>query len=420
MNNDQNKNQEEDFDFERINARRHSAQNPYASSYSEDNSERHIRPREEYASRSYRRKVRKHPSELKFNWGALIFLLAVAVIVTVSVIRISKNPKKPADVTGELPKTEDTTPDAPPIVRPDDTAEENENIGGGDEGENTPDETQNKTFTVEANWSEEDDGFLILVNYDHGYSENADYIPVINTYEKRTSHFKVAGTNIELSPVVFTEFEKMVNGLEAATGCDDLIINSGYRTMADQQEIYDGYLESKGEEYVKDYVANPGESEHHTGYALDLSFYLDEGYSENVGIHEHGKWLTEHCSDYGFVVRYPEDKVEYTHIAYEPWHFRYVGVVHAKAMESLGLCLEEYITLLDGCSFDDKVIYLSDGGRASMMNADSLPENDGYAIYSVPVSDGEKTVLTVLGEEDAEYSVSGTNAGSFVVAVKLG
>ena len=62
------------------------------------------------------------------------------------------------------------------------------------------------------------------------------------------------------------------------------------------------------------------------------------------------RWLQEHAEDYGFVMRYPKDNKNVTKIIYEPWHYRYVGVEHAKAMNDLGLCMEEYLE------------YLSNGG----------------------------------------------------------
>lgn len=54
------------------------------------------------------------------------------------------------------------------------------------------------------------------------------------------------------------------------------------------------------------------------------------------------KWLAAHCAEYGFVIRYPEDKESVTGIIYEPWHLRFVGVKHAKRMNELNMCLEEY------------------------------------------------------------------------------
>lgn len=58
------------------------------------------------------------------------------------------------------------------------------------------------------------------------------------------------------------------------------------------------------------------------------------------------KWLIEHCTDYGFILRYPTDKKEITKINYEPWHYRYVGVENAKFMKEKNFCLEEFIAYL--------------------------------------------------------------------------
>ena len=55
------------------------------------------------------------------------------------------------------------------------------------------------------------------------------------------------------------------------------------------------------------------------------------------------KWLVEHAQDYGFVMRYGENKPDITGIQYDPWHYRYVGVEAAQEIMSQGLCLEEYL-----------------------------------------------------------------------------
>jgi D-alanyl-D-alanine carboxypeptidase len=55
----------------------------------------------------------------------------------------------------------------------------------------------------------------------------------------------------------------------------------------------------------------------------------------------------ENAENYGFILRYPSNKTTETGIMYEPWHFRYVGVEHAKEINRLGLCLEEYIDYLE-------------------------------------------------------------------------
>ena len=65
---------------------------------------------------------------------------------------------------------------------------------------------------------------------------------------------------------------------------------------------------------------------------------LDDAYGET----EAGRWLAEHCSDYGFILRYPKGKEYITSIGYEPWHFRYVGREAAKIIMGNGITLEEF------------------------------------------------------------------------------
>ena len=90
-----------------------------------------------------------------------------------------------------------------------------------------------------------------------------------------------------------------------------------------------------------------GTSEHNTGLGFDILEQGNYSLSESFENTAQFKWLMENAEDYGFVLRYPKDKIGKTGIMYEPWHFRYVGVKAAKEMNQLGLCLEEYIEYLE-------------------------------------------------------------------------
>lgn len=123
-----------------------------------------------------------------------------------------------------------------------------------------------------------------------------------------------------------------------------LVVNSAYRPYSAQQLVYDDryrkYLEEgKSEEearYLTDsYVAVPGCSEHQLGLAMDIVAAGKDEFSRG--------WLGANAPDYGFILRYPEDKTSITHTAYESWHYRYVGVAAAREITARGLCLEEYL-----------------------------------------------------------------------------
>ena len=57
------------------------------------------------------------------------------------------------------------------------------------------------------------------------------------------------------------------------------------------------------------------------------------------------EWLTAYAAEYGFILRYPQDRQAATGIVFEPWHWRYVGVENALAIRASGLSLEEFIAL---------------------------------------------------------------------------
>lgn len=130
-----------------------------------------------------------------------------------------------------------------------------------------------------------------------------------------------------------------------------LEVRSGYRTKETQQQILDdkkaefiseGYSRREAKKMARDWVAAPGHSEHELGLAVDIN--AEDTEQEDVLYH----WLKENAWKYGFICRYPESKSAITHVEHEPWHYRYVGKEHAKAIRDRGYCLEEYIDELKG------------------------------------------------------------------------
>ena len=125
---------------------------------------------------------------------------------------------------------------------------------------------------------------------------------------------------------------------------DRIIPVSGFRTHAQQKQIWDDSIRENGYLFTRQYVAIPGCSEHETGLAIDLAANApdidfirpDFPYT---GIYGQFRAL---APSYGFILRYPAGKEQITRISEEPWHFRYVGVPYAGAITNRGLVLEEY------------------------------------------------------------------------------
>ena len=122
----------------------------------------------------------------------------------------------------------------------------------------------------------------------------------------------------------------------AEDGCE-LYISSGFRSYSLQKNLYERYCARDGKAAADRYSARPGNSEHQTGYAIDLNT-ITYSFANTA----EGKWVAENCYKYGFILRYPEDKESVTGYRYEPWHIRYVGIALATDIHNSGLCLEEY------------------------------------------------------------------------------
>ena len=119
------------------------------------------------------------------------------------------------------------------------------------------------------------------------------------------------------------------------------IFNTKYQEKVEEYKNL-GYNEGDAKIEAGKWVAVPGTSEHCLGYAADLCS-LEENFENS----DQFAWLQKHCAEYGFILRYPKDKVDITKISYEPWHYRYVGSNHAQIIMSQGLCLEEYLEQLE-------------------------------------------------------------------------
>ena len=142
----------------------------------------------------------------------------------------------------------------------------------------------------------------------------------------------------------------MLNDCRAA-GLSPAICSS-YRTLAHQTTNYHnqiqkylnrGYDQAAAEAEASKWVAIPGTSEHHTGFAFDIVASYDWTLDETQANNPEQKWLIANCYKYGFILRYPDDKTAITGIYYEPWHYRYVGLEAAKEITERHITLEEYL-----------------------------------------------------------------------------
>ena len=184
----------------------------------------------------------------------------------------------------------------------------------------------------------------ILVNKNNpiknNYLKKVELVTIKSIYDEEIQVEKETYEN-------FLKLQKFLNSIELEIG-----IGSAYRSIEDQEEIEKYYLDKYGREYCNEFVAPPSCSEHHTGLAIDFYIKVDGEYpNDDPKVYKdlnYYKTVEKYLKNYGFILRYPEDKKDITGYSYEPWHIRYVGKFVASIIYDNNLTLEEYVNNFSG------------------------------------------------------------------------
>ncbi len=208
------------------------------------------------------------------------------------------------------------------------------------DGEAQIGDEKQKTADVEEVSFDASDWRLVLINKQH---------PISDDYEFKLGRLSIETNSIRLDDRVLDDLLLMMQA--AKKDGLNLVIRSPYRTSDRQQSNFNDRIRSymrQGLSYMEAYkvtsqvITVPGCSEHEVGLALDITSESYPDLKAGFADTKEGKWLADHSHEYGFILRYPEEKEYITSIVYEPWHFRYVGREAASVMKEEDLCLEEF------------------------------------------------------------------------------
>ena len=267
-----------------------------------------------------RLKKKRYNKKKKLNKRKIAIIILIIIIVITLIVKKSKNKTTVETTTNQVEQT---------------ASEQEENKVEG-ELANEQNKNQNQDQGQQPE-KEITDWRLTLANYETLLPENFT-VKVENIDKTRQFDARAIG-----------ELNDMMNQMKK-DGITNIWIQSAYRSVARQKELYDasvkkylqeGKTQEEAEKLTNEYINKPGSSDHNLGLAVDFN-KVDNGFEKLDGF----KWLQKNAENYGFVLRYPKDKEDITKIAYESWHWRYVGVEHAKKMNELNMCLEEYIQYL--------------------------------------------------------------------------
>ena len=195
------------------------------------------------------------------------------------------------------------------------------------------------------NTIENPDNFWVIVNKHNKLPD--DFVPsdLVSIDTENYDVTEIAGVPERYARNVIKI--EMVNDLKdfftaAKKDGHNLYQTTSYRSYAWQNELYTSYAKRDGNKKADTYSARPGNSEHQTGYAIDLANRDVSGKRLNE---EDELWIKENCYKYGFILRYTEENKHITRYIAESWHIRYVGKEAAKIIYEKNLSLEEYVDL---------------------------------------------------------------------------
>ena len=171
-----------------------------------------------------------------------------------------------------------------------------------------------------------------------------------------------SGEGVQADRACVEDLRRLLEDCRAA-GCRPLV-TSGYRNVDDQLVLYDeavqklvdaGRSPEEAENEVSAVISPAGRSEHELGLAFDIVDADTPETNEAQAETPTGRWLSENAWKYGFIQRYPQGAEEITGYGWHPWHYRYVGKDAAGNIYSLGITLEEYLSLF--YSEEAQVVY---------------------------------------------------------------
>lgn len=349
---------------------------------------------------TYRRKRRRR---IKYKNVALALAVLLILILLIVWIFTPKNPDNDEDRPDQPLNTGDVIYDDPPVEE--------------DDGEVhlTTDPTLQSSYIFSYITLTEEDlgkGELVLVNNNIAFKGTVNEEDLMVIREHKNKSYSVKDYSVKVLPVVMDSLNNMMLSFYTEKQNDNVMVISGHRTIEYQQGLYDKELEQTGQ-LSSSLVAKAGYSEHHTGYVIDFSVYDSKSgsYDDFDGTGDYA-WINENCYKFGFINRYPAGKEKLTLIDNEPWHFRYVGPLHAKVITDYDFCLEEYISFLKN--------YTIETGFLAVTGYDG----NSYIIYYVPKSNAETTAVYLPLMPDSEnmypYTISGNNVDGWIVTVNLG
>ncbi len=188
----------------------------------------------------------------------------------------------------------------------------------------------------------DDGGLLRLINRSEKLDK--DYVPEELVLPEVETNKESQRESIYMVPCAAAALEEMFSA--AAEAGYTLLAVSGYRSYGTQSVLFKNKVDAVGSrETAQKTVAPAGASEHQSGLAMDVVSDTFRNLNRYFLDTDEGRWVNDHCCEFGFIVRYKDGWTNVTGCNPEPWHIRYLGVEHATAVTALDIPYETYAAM---------------------------------------------------------------------------
>ena len=222
--------------------------------------------------------------------------------------------------------------------------------------------------------------------------DGADIVTMFDHMD--TSCYSVCDLVTSLDSTALSHLDALMQGFIAQGNENDITVIGAYRTMEEQNDKFNSGLSGFA----------GGCTDYHSARTFDIGIFPKDGsssgYYSSVGNYS---WIDENAADNGFILRYPEGKENFTGERARTYTYRYVGQPHAAYIKQHDLCLEEYLNEVKDHKTSNPL--------------EITAGNELYNVYYVPAMQGGDTEVPV--PTDKPYTISGDNAGGFVVSMLM-
>ena len=250
--------------------------------------------------------------------------------------------------------------------------------------------TPQDAVSMTASFDDVRKGSLAVVNANNQYTFPAGDSVLVSVEENRNSSYTADNAEIMLDQTAVTHLNEFISEFSTLYGKTDVKIESGYRSKAEQDSKY-----SNGSSIFAGCY-----SDYHTGRSFDVCIAPENGMQSYYVASGDYAWINDNAYKYGFILRYPEGKMDATGVNPRAYTFHYAGVPHSYYMQQNNLCLEEYVAELKNYPA---------GSPLKVDTGDAV-----WTVFYAEVPAGGNAVINIPGCQ--EYTVSGDNLSGLIVA----